>query len=120
MAVKKPPVGAHYGLRDWVIQRATAALMILAFGILGAALIVCRPSGYDEWREFMGAGWIRLLVFFTVAAISWHGLIGARDIVMDYLKNDMLRLAKHVGIAAYFIVCTAWAAMILLAPAGGA
>ena len=113
MAVKKPPVGAHYGLRDWVIQRATAALMILAFGILGAALIVCRPSGYDEWREFMGAGWIRLLVFFTVAAISWHGLIGARDIVMDYLKNDMLRLAKHVGIAAYFIVCTAWAAMIL-------
>ena len=113
MAVRKPPVGAHYGLRDWIIQRATAALLVLAFGVLGAALIVCRPSDYAEWREFMGAEWVRLLVFVSVAAISWHGLIGARDIVMDYIKHDMFRLAKHIGIATYFIVCTAWAAMIL-------
>lgn len=113
MAVRKPPVGARYGLRDWAVQRATAALMILAFGVLGAALIVCRPSGFEEWRDFMGTGWVRLLVFLSVVMIAWHGFIGARDIVMDYLKNDWFRLMKHVGIAAYFIACTAWAAMIL-------
>ncbi|MBE8157965.1 MAG: succinate dehydrogenase, hydrophobic membrane anchor protein, partial [Betaproteobacteria bacterium] len=28
--MKKIPVGAHYGLRDWVAQRATAAVMAAA------------------------------------------------------------------------------------------
>ena len=113
MAVKQPPVGAHYGLRDWLAQRATAALMIVAFGVLAAALIVCRPSGYAEWREFMGTEWVRLLLFLSVVMIAWHGLIGARDIVMDYVKPDLFRLVKHIGIVAYFVVCVAWAAMIL-------
>ena len=106
-------MGAHYGLRDWLAQRATAALMILAFGALGAALIACRPSGFGEWREFMGTGWVRLLVFLSAVMIAWHGFIGARDIVMDYVKPDWFRLAKHIGVAAYFIACAAWAAMIL-------
>lgn len=113
MAVKQPPVGARYGLRDWLAQRATAALMILAFAILAGALVVCRPSGFAEWREFVGTGWVRLLLFVSAFLVAWHGFIGVRDIVMDYVKPDWFRLMKHIGAAVYFAVCVAWAAMIL-------
>ena len=113
MAVRKPPVGAHYGLRDWLVQRVTAVLVLAAFVVLAVALIVCRPDGYAEWREFVGAAWVRLLLFTTVVALAWHAFIGARDIYMDYIQNDLLRLMKHVGVLVYLFVCVAWAAMIL-------
>ena len=112
--VKKPPVGAHYGLRDWLAQRATAAVLVAAILIIGAALMICRPSGYEEWRAFMGAEWTRILIFTSVLAIAWHGFIGARDIFMDYLKHDALRLFKTVGCIVYLLICVVWAARILL------
>lgn len=112
--VKKNPVGAHYGLRDWIAQRATAAVLVAAILIVGGALIICRPSGYEEWRAFMDAEWVRILLFTSVLAIVWHAFIGARDIFMDYLKHDGLRLFKTIGCVVYLVVCVVWAARILL------
>ncbi|MGI9307379.1 MAG: succinate dehydrogenase, hydrophobic membrane anchor protein [Gammaproteobacteria bacterium] len=112
--VKKTPVGAHYGLRDWVAQRATAAVMLAAFGVIFAMLVVCRPDSYEEWRAFVLHGAVRVLLFCTVLSLAWHAFIGARDIYMDYLKNDVLRLFKTLGVIVYLIACVVWAAKILL------
>lgn len=112
--MKKIPVGAHYGLRDWLAQRATAAVMVAAFVAITAVLIVCRPDSYESWRAFILHGAVRVSLFCTVLALAWHAYIGARDIFMDYLKHDGLRLFKILGSAAYFIVCVVWAAKILL------
>ena len=113
-AMKKAPVGAHYGLRDWLAQRATAAVMAAAFFIITAMLIVCRPDSYEEWRAFILHGAVRVSLFCTVLALAWHAFIGARDIFMDYLKHDVLRLFKIIGSAVYLVVCVVWAAKILL------
>ena len=112
--MKKTPTGAHYGLRDWLIQRATAALLILAIVVVGAAWVIVQPSGYEEFRALFGAGWMRILLFCGVLSLAWHGYIGARDILMDYIHHDFFRLCKTVGAAAYLIVCVIWAARILL------
>ena len=112
--VKKPPVGAHYGLRDWLAQRITALVMVAAIIILAIALISQNPDSYQEWQAFMAAGWVRVLLFSTVLALVWHGFIGARDIFMDYLKHDGLRLFKTASTVVYLLICTVWAAKILL------
>lgn len=112
--VKKPPVGAHYGLRDWLAQRATAALLLVAFAVIAGALIICKPSDYESWKAFMDAEWVRILMFSSVLALAWHAYIGARDIFMDYIKPDGLRLFKIIGCFAYLAVCVVWAARILL------
>ena len=112
--VKKPPVGAHYGLRDWIAQRATAAILVVAIATIGGALLICAPSGYDEWRAFVGAEWVRILLFLSVLAVAWHAFIGARDILMDYIKHDAFRLFKTVGCIVYLLACVVWAARILL------
>ena len=114
MAVKQAPVGAHYGLRDWLAQRLTAAVMTAASLALAAALLVCRPSNFQEWHEFATAGWVRILLFGVVLALVWHAYIGARDIIMDYIKNDGLRLFKIAAAATYLLGCLIGAAWILL------
>lgn len=111
---KKPPVGAHYGLRDWIVQRASAALILFVLLIVGAALIIQHPDSYTEWRAFILESWVRVMLLLLVLAAAWHGYIGARDILMDYIKHDGFRLFKTVGAAVYLLVCAVWAAHILL------
>lgn len=112
--VKKTPVGAHYGLNDWIAQRATAAVLLIAVAVLAAALLTCRPADYESWRAFVMTDWVRGLLLLSVLSLVWHAYIGARDIFMDYIKNTSLRLFKTVGMFVYLAACVVWAAIILL------
>ena len=49
-------VGAHYGLKDWIAQRATAVVMAVYSAIIGAALLVLRPNTFEAWRALFGHG----------------------------------------------------------------
>jgi hypothetical protein len=47
---KRTVVGAHYGLRDWLSQRVTAALMALFTVVLLVQVLFSKgPIGYDKW-----------------------------------------------------------------------
>src|SRR5256885_6638246 len=47
---KRTVVGAHYGIRDWMVQRVTGVLMALFTIVLLAKLIFSTGSvGYDLW-----------------------------------------------------------------------
>ena len=61
---KRIVVGAHYGLRDWLSQRVTGALMALFTIILLAQLIFTRgPIGYDLWAGIFAAQWMNCLLY---------------------------------------------------------
>ena len=46
---KRLVVGAHYGLRDWLAQRVTGALMALfTIIVLGQVMLTSGPIGYDK------------------------------------------------------------------------
>lgn len=109
----KTPVGANYGLRDWLAQRLTAVVMVAAALVLFVALVVVKPAGYEAWRAFVMQGWVRLTLMLMVLALLWHAFIGARDIFMDYIRHDGWRLAKVAGCVVYLLVCLLWAAGLL-------
>ena len=47
---KRIVVGAHYGLRDWLVQRVTAVLMVLFTLLVLAQVVFTRgPIGYESW-----------------------------------------------------------------------
>ncbi|MDP1996052.1 MAG: succinate dehydrogenase, hydrophobic membrane anchor protein, partial [Gallionella sp.] len=47
--VNRVVTGAHYGLRDWLIQRVTAMLMA-AYSVALAAYLLLQPRlNYDVW-----------------------------------------------------------------------
>ncbi|HEY0201583.1 MAG TPA: succinate dehydrogenase, hydrophobic membrane anchor protein [Burkholderiaceae bacterium] len=111
---KRVVVGAHYGLRDWLAQRATAALMALFTLIVLAQLIFSSgPIGYDKWAGIFASQWMKVLTFAVIAALLYHVWVGARDIWMDYVKPVGLRLTLDVLTLVWLVGCAGWAIQVL-------
>jgi succinate dehydrogenase / fumarate reductase membrane anchor subunit len=111
--VKRQVVGAHYGLRPWLAQRITALVMAV---LTVLALVVAAshtPFSYDGWRELLTRGWVRIGVLLFVASLAWHAWVGARDIFMDYVRPDGLRLALQVATVLLLAGYLGWAIEIL-------
>ena len=106
-------VGAHYGLRDWIAQRATAVIMAVYSVLMAAVLLIFRPSTFEAWQGLFANGFIKFLTFLFFVSLFYHAWIGVRDIWMDYVKPTGLRLSLHVLTAAALVGYTAWAAAIL-------
>lgn len=111
---KRVVTGAHYGLRDWMVQRVTAVLMALFTVVLLAQVILTSgPIGYEAWAGIFAAQWMKFLTFAVVVALAWHAWVGVRDIWMDYVKPVGLRLALHVFTLVWLVGCTGWAFQVL-------
>ncbi len=112
---KRLVVGAHYGLRDWLSQRITAALMALFTILLLAQVIFTKgPIGYDQWAGIFSAQWMKLLTFTVIIALLYHVWVGMRDIWMDYVTSRVwLRLSLQVGTIVWLVACAGWAIQVL-------
>ncbi|WP_334133670.1 succinate dehydrogenase, hydrophobic membrane anchor protein [Tepidimonas sp.] len=111
---KRVVTGAHYGLRDWLVQRVTAVLMALfTVVLLAQVLLTSGPLGYEGWAGIFAAPWMKFLTFAVVVALTWHTWVGVRDIWMDYIKPVGLRLALHVLTLVWLVGCTGWAFQVL-------
>jgi succinate dehydrogenase / fumarate reductase membrane anchor subunit len=111
--VSRVVVGAHYGLRDWLAQRITGAIMAVYSVIVAIALLRGGPISYGVWKDLFAQGWMRVATLLFAASLAWHAWVGIRDILMDYIKPAGMRLALQVlvvlGIAGY----VAWTVQIL-------
>ena len=106
-------VGAHYGLRDWLSQRVTAALMAIFTLVLIAQLLLGGPLGYDRWASIFSAQWMKLLTFVVILSLAWHAWVGVRDIWMDYVKPVGVRLLLQVFTIVWLLGCAGWAIQVL-------
>jgi succinate dehydrogenase / fumarate reductase membrane anchor subunit len=109
---KRLVVGAHYGLRDWLLQRVTAAVLA-AYTLLVVALSVASEPGYDGWARLFAPTWMKALTLIAVASLAYHAWIGVRDIWMDYVKPTGLRLTLQVLTVLWLLACVAWAVQVL-------
>ena len=111
---KRIVVGAHYGLRDWLAQRVTAALMALFTLVVLAQLIFSKgPVGYDQWAGIFSTQWMKALTFAIILALLYHVWIGMRDIWMDYIKPVGIRLSLQVFSIVWLVACAGWAIQVL-------
>lgn len=111
---KRIVVGAHYGLRDWLAQRVTAALMALFTALLLAQVIFSKgPVSYDLWAGIFSAQWMKALTFTVIIAMLFHVWLGMRDIWMDYIKPVGLRLALQVFTIVWLVACAGWGIQVL-------
>jgi succinate dehydrogenase / fumarate reductase, membrane anchor subunit len=111
---KRIVVGAHYGLRDWLSQRVTAALMALFTLVVLAQVIFSRgPIGYDKWAGIFASQWMKVLTFSVIVALLWHVWVGMRDVFMDYVKPVGFRLALQIFTIVWLTGCAGWAIQVL-------
>jgi succinate dehydrogenase / fumarate reductase, membrane anchor subunit len=110
---KRIVVGAHYGLRDWLSQRVTAALMALFTLVLVAQILFGGELDYDRWAGIFSAQWMRVLAFSVILALAIHAWVGMRDILMDYVHGVVLRLCLQVAVLVWLVGCSGWAIQVL-------
>jgi succinate dehydrogenase / fumarate reductase membrane anchor subunit len=110
---KRLVVGAHYGLRDWLSQRITAAVMALYTLLLVLQLLSGPKLGYERWSAIFTPQWMRFATFVVIVSLAVHAWVGMRDIWMDYIKPVGLRLALQVVTIVWLMGCTGWAVQVL-------
>ncbi|MEQ1806538.1 MAG: succinate dehydrogenase, hydrophobic membrane anchor protein [Burkholderiaceae bacterium] len=110
---KRIVVGAHYGLRDWLSQRVTAALMALFTTVLLVQLLFGGELDYDRWAGIFSKQWMRVLTFSVIVSLAIHAWVGMRDILMDYVHGVVLRLCLQVAVLVWLVGCTGWAIQVL-------
>ncbi|HTS53348.1 MAG TPA: succinate dehydrogenase, hydrophobic membrane anchor protein [Burkholderiales bacterium] len=111
--VKRIVVGAHYGLRDWLVQRISAAVMALYAVLFVLVLAAARPTDYVAWKDLFRGQAVKLATFLFFIGLFVHAWVGMRDILMDYAKPLSLRLALQVVVAVLLLAWTGWAIQIL-------
>ena len=110
---KRIVVGAHYGLRDWLSQRVTAALMALFTLAVIVQVLLPGEMGYDKWAGIFAAQWMKVLTFVVIIALLYHVWVGMRDVWMDYVKPVAVRLVLQVFTIAWLTGCAGWAVQVL-------
>jgi succinate dehydrogenase / fumarate reductase membrane anchor subunit len=110
---KRTVVGAHYGLRDWLAQRVTAALMVLFTLALVVQVLLPGEMGYDKWAGIFSHQWMKVLTFVVILALLVHVWVGVRDILMDYVKAVGARLTLQVATIVWLVGCAGWAIQVL-------
>ena len=111
--VNRIVVGAHYGLKDWIAQRATAVYMAVYSVILVAAVAILSPNTQEAWRALFANGCMKFVTFLFFLSLFYHAWIGVRDIWMDYIKPTGIRLVMHVLTIFVLLGYAGWAAQIL-------
>ena len=111
---KRIVVGAHYGMRDWLAQRITAALMALFTVLLLAQVSLSKgPIGYDKWAGIFSSQWMKVLTFTVIIALLYHVWVGMRDIWMDYIKPASIKLVLNVFTIVWLVACAGWGIQVL-------
>ncbi len=106
--------GAHYGLRDWLAQRATAIIMALFTLLLLAQVIFSKgPISYEKWAGIFASQWMKALTFTVILALLIHVWVGMREILMDYIKPVSVRLTLEIFSLVWLVTCAGWAIQVL-------
>ena len=111
--VNKNVTGAHYGLKDWLVQRVTAVVMAVCTIIFGVVYFVTCHQDYFAWSYIFQSQWMRILTLLFFLSLFWHAWIGVRDIYMDYIKSTALRLGLQVITILVLVVYAVWMIQIL-------
>lgn len=102
-------VGAGYGLRDWLMQRVSAVVMLVFTVAVIASYLLSSAKGYVWWAGLLANPVMQSLAFVTFVALAWHAWVGMRDIWMDYVKPAGLRFTLHCLTIVWMLGCLAYA-----------
>ena len=105
--------GAHYGLKDWLVQRVTALVMAVYVVVFVGILLVCRPQRFEQWHALFGNHLMRIATFVFFISLFWHAWIGVRDILMDYVKPTGVRLGLEIAVVLVLVGYAVWTVQIL-------
>ena len=92
------------GLRDWVIQRVSAVIVLAYFIFVGVFLFT--NHSVLQWRQLFAHQWMKVLSLIALVSISWHAWIGLWTVLTDYVHNKKIQsvlLLLILAVILFFI-----------------
>ncbi|QIK38187.1 succinate dehydrogenase, hydrophobic membrane anchor protein [Caldichromatium japonicum] len=107
------------GLAAWLIQRASALYLIPWAVWLMLTLTLDPPCDHAALIAWIRAPGVMLAWLLALPALLAHAWIGARDVLIDYVRPLALRLTLLWCLALTLIGSGLWLLKSLFAVAGG-
>ena len=96
--VKRNITGAGYGFGTWLQQRITAVIMLvfaIVFLIFIFAMALNVNSNISSWQSLFNYTLFKIFIQIFFIALVVHAWIGIRDIWMDYIQCNAMKLTLH-------------------------
>lgn len=113
MVTERHVTGAHFGLKDWIVQRVSAVLMALYTALLVAIALWNGGVDYALWKALFANAAFKLASFLFMVALLYHAWVGVRDLFMDYIKPFALRLLLEAATVVVLVAYLGWTLQIL-------
>ena len=111
--VNRIVVGAHYGIRDWLVQRISAVVMAGYSVILGGVVLARGPFDQQHLKALFAPQWFRVVTLIFLLSLLWHAWVGVRDILIDYIQAVAVRLTLEVLVILMLVGYAFWSVTIL-------
>ena len=105
---------AHNGLSDWILQRATAVILVVYTLILIANLVVVELHGFASWKGLFESLWMKALSIAASISLIYHAWVGIRELWMDYIKPVGIKIGLQIFSIFWLLGCGIWIVTILL------
>lgn len=83
------------GLKDWLIQRLSAAYFVFYLAYLAIFLITHPQLTYTDWLQLFQCKLFQIATLLALFALTMHAWIGLWTVTTDYLKCTALRLSAQ-------------------------
>lgn len=102
-----------HGLRAWLLQRITAAYLLLFIIYLCIHFIRTPLREYAVWHAWLANPLVNLAAGLFVLSILVHAWVGVRDIVIDYVTHTGLRVTLFASVILMLTGCGLWSLRVL-------
>jgi len=92
------------GLQAWLFQRLTAVFMALYILYFLVVILTTNHMTYQLWVEWFSHPVMNTATGLFFIHLVVHAWVGMRDIVLDYIPNDTLRLTTLACISFFLII----------------
>lgn len=100
------------GLKDWLLQRITAVILIAYILYLTLFFVGHYPLHFSQWEAFFEKTWTRVLSFLSLLSLVVHAWIGIWTCITDYIKCTVIKMVVHVTVIMALIGYLGWGILI--------
>lgn len=101
------------GLKDWLVQRATA-VWFAGYSLFLLGFLILHPQlDFSQWQALFHSPWFKISSIMALAAISLHAWVGIWTVLTDYIKCTMLRIAAQMFVLAWLLGQFIWGLIIV-------
>ncbi len=106
-------VNSMAGLRDFLIQRVSAVLLVIYTVFLVSYLVWHAPIDYMAWHGLFAYVPMKIATLLCLAALLLHAWVGMWTIATDYLKAFWVRFLFEIAVFLTLIACFFYGLLIV-------